>query len=119
MSKTVRLENYTGHTLTDLETGAQYPTKNKVARVNYKMTPENYTEEGSAIYSYSWKPDAVSGLPEPEDGLVCVVSTPTMNAIKYLCDNDGIIYPKCCVTNNPKRNNKGDIFGCIGFKYNG
>jgi len=115
-TQTVKFKNYTGHDLLDLTTGVKYPAGDKVARSRYIHTPIAYSEEGSPIYEFSWSKPV--GLPEPEDGIVCIVSSVVFNAVKHYCNNDGIMFPKCCIVNN-SRFNEGVPYGCFGFKFNG
>jgi len=117
MPKVVRVENYTGHDLLDLETGIKYPMENKVARTKYTKVPTAETEEGTTIYEFMY--DTVAGLPEPADDLVCIVSSPVLNYVLQECGNDGVKYPKCCSPHNSQRDKNGKVYGCFGFRFNG
>ncbi len=113
----VKFENYTGHDLYDLDTGVFYKSQDQVARCSYKKVVRAESVEGSEICEFVYT--SISGLPDPKEDVVCIVSSPVLNAVIAKCGNDGVMYPKCCSPHNIQRNKKGEIIGCKGFRFNG
>ena len=114
---TVEFLNLTGHDLYDLNEGVQYPAADRAARCSYTKVPKARSKEGSEICEFVYT--NIVGLPEPQEGLVCIVSSPVLNAVLQECGNDGVKYPKCCSPHNTQRNSKGEPIGCKGFRFNG
>lgn len=117
MEKLKKLVNLTRHDIYDLESGVLYPRSGRVANSYYDKDVEGISPQGSHIYKFNHK--NISGLPQPEEGLVCIVSAPVLNAVIQECGNDGVAYPKCCSPHNTQRDKTGKPTGCHGFRFDG
>lgn len=116
-AKVVKFENFTGHDLYDLDEGVAYPSQDQVARCSYTKVVKAVSEQGSEVCEFVYT--NIVGLPEPKDNVICIVSSPVLNAVMQECGNDGVKYPKCCSPHHIQRNSKGVIIGCKGFRFNG
>jgi hypothetical protein len=117
MHKKVKFVNCTAHDLYDIDSGVTYKAGKTVARAHYKKEVVAESEEGSEIAIFTY--DKPIGLPEPEEGVVCIVSSVVLNAVQYYCNNDGVMFPKCCAPHNTQYNKRREIIGCKGFRFNG
>lgn len=101
------LINLTAHTITEVTTGVSIPSSGRVARV--KASTKKVDEFlGYPIFESTFGP--VEGLPEPEEGVMYIVSALCMNACPERYD---LLSP-----GNLLRDEKGNPCGCVGFRSN-
>ena len=101
----MKLVNLTTHSITEITTGKVYPVNGniKISTSTYQVDVVN----GSPIYKT--KVRAIKGLPEPEKGVIYIVPALALNAIpEWRTD---VVAP-----GNVKRDEKGNILGCQGFR---
>lgn len=99
--------NLTAHTINEVTTGAVIPTSGRVARVK-TSTIKDTEFLGYPIFKTTF--GEVEGLPEPEEGVMYIVSALCMNACP---DRKDLLAP-----GNLMRNEQGQPVGCIGFRSN-
>lgn len=103
----MKFKNLTSHSIYEVTTGKTIPPSGIVARV--KSSTVKVGEHGKApIYKSTF--GEVEGLPEPEDGIMYIVSALTLNAIN---DRVDVVAP-----GNLQRDQDGNPLGCIGFRVN-
>ena len=99
------LINLTAHTINEVTTGVSIPPSGRVARV--KASTRKINEFlGYPIFESTFGP--VEGLPEPEEGVMYIVSALCMNACPERYD---LLSPGSLV-----RNEHGQPSGCVGFR---
>ena len=104
--------NLTGHVINDAMSMMTYPAEPMaVARCSYTKYPIAQTEDGGLIYKFEYT--SISGLPEPQDGVLYIVSAPVLNAALAHGRTD------CIAVNDVIRNREGGVEGCKGFRANG
>ena len=103
----IMLINLTAHTITEVTTGVSIPPSGRVARVK-ASTRKVADFKGYPIFESTFGP--VEGLPEPEEGVMYIVSALCMNACPERYD---LLSP-----GNVMRSEKDKIVGCIGFRGN-
>ena len=101
------LINLTAHTITEVTTGVSIPSSGRVARVK-TSTRKAGEFLGYPIFESTFGP--VEGLPEPEEGVMYIVSALCMNACPERYD---LLSP-----GNLLRDENGSPCGCIGFRSN-
>ena len=114
--------NLTPHTINvQNETGdfVAFPPSGKVARVSAQLTPVNVAEYGEKITELAFGErflvssqefGAVTGLPEPEYGVLYLVSGLVRQAVPHRFD---VLSPGELI-----RNEAGQPIGCDGFTVN-
>lgn len=99
------LINLTAHTITEITTGVSIPPSGRVARV--KASTRKVAEfVGYPIFESTF--GDVEGLPEPQEGIMYIVSALCMNACSTRTD---LLSP-----GNLLRDEHGKPAGCIGFR---
>ena len=99
------LINLTAHTITEVTTGAIIPPSGRVARVK-SSTKKVASFVGYPIFESTF--GQVEGLPEPQEGVMYIVSALCLRACP---ERDDLLSP-----GNVMRSEEGKIVGCIGFR---
>jgi hypothetical protein len=100
--------NLTAHTLNCTVSGENYPPSGRVARVATGKSVAA-TINGSPVYATTF--GEVSGLPEPENNTVYIVSALVLSIISKI--RIDVMSP-----GNLQRDENGKPIGCAGFRYN-
>ena len=101
-----RIVNLTSHTINEVTSGMEIPKTGKVARV--KSTTIKVGEHmGCPIYRSTF--GEIEGLPEPEEGVLYIVSSLALNAVPD--DRTDVVSP-----GNLQRDEHGNPVGCVGFR---
>jgi hypothetical protein len=99
------LINLTAHTINEVTTGVSIPPSGRVARV--KASTRKVSDFlGYPIFESTF--GEVEGLPEPEEGVMYIVSALCMNACP---ERDDLLSP-----GNLLRDENGKPAGCVGFR---
>ena len=98
--------NLTAHTLNEVTTGRKIAPSGVVVRVDQENTR---TAEWANIPIYSTKFGDLSGLPEPRENTLYVVSSMALNAVP--AHRTDVVSPGFL-----KRDEKGNAIGCVGFR---
>lgn len=99
------LINLTAHTINEVTTGVSIPPSGRVARVKASSRKVNEFL-GYPIFESTF--GQVEGLPEPEEGVMYIVSALCINACP---ERDDLLAP-----GNVLRNEHKEIVGCVGFR---
>lgn len=100
----MRIINLTPHTINEVETGETFPPSGSVARVEATYNQVGMLEN---IRLFKVEYGEIEGLPEPEDGIVYIVS----GMVKAATDRVDVVAPGELV-----RDESGKPIGCRGFK---
>ena len=99
------LVNLTAHTITEVTTGVSIPPSGRVARV--KSSTNKVAEfVGYPIFESTF--GQVEGLPEPQEGVMYIVSALCLRACP---ERDDLLSP-----GNLLRDESGRPAGCVGFR---
>jgi hypothetical protein len=101
------LINLTSHTINEVTTGTAIPPSGRVARVKTSTVKTNEFL-GMPIFETTF--GSVEGLPEPEEGVMYIVSALVMTACPDRLD---LLSP-----GNLVRNEHGQPAGCVGYRAN-
>lgn len=98
--------NLTPHTINEVTSGLTIPASGRVARV--KSRTIKVAEHANApIYSSEF--GDIEGLPEPQDGVIYIVSSLALNSIPP--SRTDVVAP-----GNLQRDENGNPMGCVGFR---
>lgn len=98
--------NLTSHSITEVTSGKTFPPSGRVARVKSSTTKVN-EHFGCPIYSSTFS--EISGLPEPKEGTMYIVSSLALNTVPE--DRTDVVAP-----GNLQRDENKRPIGCIGFR---
>lgn len=98
--------NLTPHEIVETTTGAKFPSSKQTARVSVRYT-KNGEVDGIPLFEAQY--GEVEGLPEPQQGIVYIVSSLVLEAMKG--KRSDIVAPGELV-----RDKSGQPIGCLGFK---
>ena len=98
--------NLTPHEIYETVTGLRIPTTN-VARVR-QCSKDVAVVDGVQIFRSDYE-GSIQGLPEPQDGVIYIVSALALNAVP--ADRTDVVAP-----GNAVRNELGIVIGCAGFR---
>jgi hypothetical protein len=101
------LINLTPHTITEVTTGVAIPASGRVVRIK-ASTVKTSDFLGFPIFESIL--GSIEGLPEPEEGVMYLVSALVMSACPHRMD---LLAP-----GNAVRNEHGQTCGCVGFRSN-
>lgn len=104
----IKIINLTAHTITEVTSGQVFPPSGKVARVK-SSTVKVGEHLGCPIYKSEF--GALEGLPEPEEGVLYIISSLALNAVP--ADRMDVVSP-----GNLQRDEHGKPVGCVGFRRN-
>lgn len=102
----MKLINLTPHEICEATTGKKFPASGIVARVSVQYSPAG---ELNGIPLFSARFGEVEGLPEPKEGVVFIVSSMVLEAIRE--KRSDIVAPGDLV-----RDQNGNPIGCRGLK---
>lgn len=98
--------NLTSHSITEVTSGVTIPASGRVARVKQSTVQ---AREHSGIPIYASKFGEAIGIPEPQEGVIYIVSSLVLNGTS----RTDVVSP-----GNLQRNEHGQPIGCIGFRQN-
>ena len=98
--------NMTAHTINEVTTGMEIPRSGTIARVK-QHTKKTQTHAGVPIYASSF--GDVEGLPEPQEGVIYIVSALALNAVPS--SRTDVVAP-----GNIQRDENKQPIGCVGFR---
>lgn len=99
--------NLTSHTIKEVTSGIIIPASGRVARLK-STTIKVGDHLGAPIYSSQF--GDVEGLPEPQEGVIYIVSSLCLNGIT---NRNDVVSP-----GSLQRDEHGRPFGCVGFRKN-
>ena len=97
--------NLTAHTINEVTTGLSIPPSGRIVRVK-ASTLKVGEFAGMPIYQSNF--GDVEGLPEPEEGVMYIISSLALNGVTNR--------PDVCAPGNLQRNEHGQPVGCVGFR---
>ena len=98
--------NLTPHEINEVDSGTVLPSSG-VARV--RQCSKNVRKvEGIQIFRSEYE-GSIQGLPEPQEGVIYIVSALTLNAVP--ADRDDVVAP-----GNAVRDAEGTVIGCLGLR---
>lgn len=102
--------NLTNHDVTEITSGNTYKQSGQVARAHLSSIKDR---EFDGVPIYSTQVNGISGLPEPKEGVMYIVSALTMKGVP--ATRVDVVSP-----GNTQRdaNNANKVVGCIGFRSN-
>lgn len=98
--------NLTAHTITEVTTQTTIPASGRIARVK-ASTIKISNASGIPIYKSTF--GEIEGLPEPQNGILYIVSALCLNAISS--SRTDVVAP-----GNLQRDENGQPVGCVGFR---
>lgn len=102
----MKLVNLTPHEICEATTGKKFPASGMVARVSAQYSPAGELDD---IPLFSARFGEVEGLPEPQEGVVFIVSSMVLETMRER--RGDIVAPGDLV-----RDQNGNPIGCRGFK---
>jgi hypothetical protein len=98
--------NLTPHTINEVTSGTKFPVSGQVARV--KASTET-VDIHAGIPLYQSVFGEIEGLPDPQEGVMYIVSSLALNAVPK--ERVDVVAP-----GNVTRNENGEVVGCCGFR---
>ena len=98
--------NLTPHEINEVDSGTILPSSG-VVRV-HRCSKNVRKVEGIQIFRSEYE-GSIQGLPEPQEGVIYIVSALTLNAVP--ADRDDVVAP-----GNAVRDELGIVIGCAGFR---
>lgn len=108
MATEQKVINLTAHTITEVTSGQVFPASGKIARVK-ASTIKVGEHLGCPIYVSKF--GELEGLPEPEEGVLYIISSLALNAVPD--HRTDVVSP-----GSLQRDEHGKPVGCVGFRRN-